>query len=54
MKKSLLVAALLATALAAQAQTTDTLKKIKDTGTVTQGVRESSGALAYQDRKSVV
>ncbi len=25
----------------------DTLKKIKDTGTVTQGVRESSGALAY-------
>ena len=48
MKKSLLIAALLATAFAAQAQTTDTLKKIKDTGSVTQGVRESSGGLAYQ------
>jgi len=48
MKKSLLVATLLAVAFAAQAQTPDTLKKIKDTGTVTQGVRESSGALAYQ------
>jgi glutamate/aspartate transport system substrate-binding protein len=47
MKKSLLVAALLATALAAQAQTTDTLKKIKDTGTVVMGVRGSSGALSY-------
>jgi glutamate/aspartate transport system substrate-binding protein len=30
----------------AQAQS-DTLKKIKDSGTVTMGVRESSGALAY-------
>jgi len=47
MKKSLLVAALLATAVAAQAQTTDTLKKIKDTGSVTMGVRSSSGALSY-------
>ena len=47
MKKSLLVAALLATAVAAQAQTTDTLKKIKDTGTVVMGVRGSSGALSY-------
>ena len=47
MKKSLLVAALLATAVAAQAQTTDTLKKIKDTGSVTMGVRGSSGALSY-------
>ncbi|HSV71078.1 MAG TPA: amino acid ABC transporter substrate-binding protein [Methylibium sp.] len=45
MKKSLLVlAALLATAGAAQA---DTLKKIKDSGSVTMGVRESSGALSY-------
>lgn len=45
MKKSLLVlAAALATAGAAQA---DTLKKIKDSGSVTMGVRESSGALSY-------
>jgi glutamate/aspartate transport system substrate-binding protein len=34
-------------AFAAQAQTTDTLKKIKDSGAVTMGVRESSGALSY-------
>jgi glutamate/aspartate transport system substrate-binding protein len=47
MKKSLLVAALLATVAAAQAQTTDTLKKIKDTGTVVMGVRGSSGVLSY-------
>lgn len=46
MKKSLLVAAaLLAAAGVAQAQ--DTLKKIKDSGSVTMGVRESSGALSY-------
>ncbi len=47
MKKSLLVAALLATAVAAQAQTTDTLKKIKDTGSVVMGVRGTSGVLSY-------
>ena len=47
MKKSLLVATLLAAAVAAQAQTTDTLKKIKDTGSVVMGVRGSSGALSY-------
>jgi glutamate/aspartate transport system substrate-binding protein len=46
MKKSLLVLATLA-ALAAQAQTTDTLKKIKDSGSATMGVRESSGALSF-------
>ncbi|MEX8520499.1 MAG: transporter substrate-binding domain-containing protein [Leptothrix sp. (in: b-proteobacteria)] len=47
MKKSLLVlATLLLMGAAAQAQT-DTLKKIKDSGAVTLGVRESSGALAY-------
>ena len=46
MKKSLFVLATLA-AFAAQAQTTDTLKKIKDTGAATMGVRESSGALSY-------
>ncbi len=46
MRKSLLVAAaLLATAGVAQAQ--DTLKKIKDSGAVTMGVRESSGALSF-------
>lgn len=45
MKKSLLVlAAALATAGLAHA---DTLKKIKDSGSVTMGVRESSGALSY-------
>ena len=51
MKKSMRVNALaLVTALvatgAAQAQS-DTLKKIKDSGSVTMGVRESSGALGY-------
>jgi len=46
MKKSLLVATLLAVAAAAHAQT-DTLKKIKDTGTVVMGVRGSSSALSY-------
>jgi glutamate/aspartate transport system substrate-binding protein len=47
MKKSLIaVAALLATGVAF-AQANDTLKKIKDSGTVTMGVRESSGALSY-------
>ncbi|MBL8301166.1 MAG: amino acid ABC transporter substrate-binding protein, partial [Ideonella sp.] len=40
---TLALAALVATG-AAQA---DTLKKIKDTGSVTMGVRESSGALSY-------
>ena len=47
MNKSLWVAALLLAAGAAQAQATDTLKKIKDSGAVTKGVRESSGALSY-------
>jgi glutamate/aspartate transport system substrate-binding protein len=47
MKKSLFVAAALLAVSAAQAQTTDTLKKIKDSGAVTMGVRESSGALSY-------
>ena len=47
MKKSLFaVAALMATGVAF-AQATDTLKKIKDSGSVTMGVRESSGALSY-------
>jgi glutamate/aspartate transport system substrate-binding protein len=37
----------LAFGLAATAQAQDTLKKIKDSGSITMGVRESSGALAY-------
>jgi glutamate/aspartate transport system substrate-binding protein len=45
MKKSLLVLAA-AWAVAGVAQA-DTLKKIKDSGSVTMGVRESSGALSY-------
>ncbi len=47
MKKSLLITALVAAAVTAQAQTTDTLKKIKETGSVVMGVRGSSGALSY-------
>jgi len=46
MKKSLIALTVLAAAFAAQAQTVDTLKKIKDSGSVTMGVRESSGALS--------
>jgi glutamate/aspartate transport system substrate-binding protein len=45
MKKSILVLAAVLIAGAAHAQ--DTLRKIKDTGSVTMGVRESSGALSY-------
>ncbi len=47
MKKTLLVLAALVAAGAAQAQANDTLKKIKDSGAVTMGVRESSGALSF-------
>ena len=43
----LAAAALTVLATGAQAQSSDTLKKIKDSGTITLGVRESSGALAY-------
>ena len=42
-----LLAAVIATQGSAQAQPTDTLKKIKDTAAVTVGVRESSGALSF-------
>lgn len=45
MKKSLLVLAALAAMGTAHAE--DTLKKIKDSGSITLGVRESSGALSY-------
>jgi glutamate/aspartate transport system substrate-binding protein len=49
MRKSLLapIAMASALALAGAAHAEDTLKKIKDSGVVTEGVRESSGALAF-------
>ena len=47
MKKSLIAAAALLATGVAFAQASDTLKKIKDSGTVTMGVRESSGAMSY-------
>ena len=47
MKKSLLVLASLIAAGAAHAQANDTLKKLKDSGVATMGVRESSGALSF-------
>ena len=47
MKKLLILSAIAFAANAAQAQATDTLKKIKDSGSATMGVRESSGALSY-------
>jgi len=47
MKKTLIVAAAVLASTATLAQTNDTLKKIKDSGSVTMGVRESSGALSY-------
>ena len=45
LKKSILVACAALAVGAVQAQ--DTLKKIKDSGSATMGVRESSGALAF-------
>ena len=45
MAAAALAASLLA--LGASAQTTDTLAKVKASGTVTMGVRDSSGALSY-------
>jgi glutamate/aspartate transport system substrate-binding protein len=47
MKNSLVALALGAVAFGVQAQANDTLKKFKDSGTATMGVRESSGALSY-------
>ena len=41
------LAVLLALGAVGAAQAEDTLKKIKDSGSITEGVRESSGALAY-------
>ena len=45
LKKSILVLFAMLAVGAAHAQ--DTLKKIKDSGSITLGMRESSGALAY-------
>ena len=52
MKKSMFanavaVAAAMVAIGAAQAQATDTLKKVKESGSITMGVRESSGVLSY-------
>jgi glutamate/aspartate transport system substrate-binding protein len=48
MKKHVLAISVALLALGtAQAQSNDTLAKIKASGSITQGVRESSGALAY-------
>jgi glutamate/aspartate transport system substrate-binding protein len=48
MNKSMILKAIaLAAASVAVAAHADTLKKIKDSGSVTMGVRESSGALSY-------
>jgi glutamate/aspartate transport system substrate-binding protein len=52
MKKHLLALAAVATAttlfsFGASAQAVDTLAKVKDAGSITMGVRESSGALSY-------
>jgi glutamate/aspartate transport system substrate-binding protein len=47
MKKLLLATAALLAVGVAQAQATDTLAKIKGSGTATMGVRESSGSISY-------
>ncbi|TFY99705.1 transporter substrate-binding domain-containing protein [Ramlibacter rhizophilus] len=48
MKKQVLaLAVLMAAAGGAMAQANDTLAKIKNSGTITMGVRDSSGALSY-------
>ena len=47
MKKLLVAVSALLAASVACAQAPDTLKKIKDSGAVTMGVREASGALSY-------
>ena len=46
MKKTLIAAAALLAASTVMAQAGDTLKKIKDSGSISLGVRESSG-LSY-------
>src|SRR3954465_8972963 len=54
MKLSSMIAGLIGAGLvvaAAQAQETGTLKKIKDTGSITLGVRDSSIPFSYLDDK---
>jgi glutamate/aspartate transport system substrate-binding protein len=48
MKKTLITAMMAAAATSgAYAQATDTLAKVKESGVITMGVRDSSGALSY-------
>jgi glutamate/aspartate transport system substrate-binding protein len=47
MKQLVLAVSLALVGVGAQAQANDTLKKIKDSGSITMGVRESSGALSF-------
>ncbi len=47
LRRALLAAAAVLAVGGVHAQASDTLKKIKDSGSVTMGVRESSGALAF-------
>ncbi len=47
MKQLVLAVSFAVAALGAHAQASDTLKKIKDTGSATMGVREASGALSF-------
>jgi glutamate/aspartate transport system substrate-binding protein len=47
MKKHLLALAFTALAVGAYAQTNDTLAKVKAAGSITMGVRDSSGSLSY-------
>ena len=47
MKKTVFALSVALLVAGAQANTSDTLKKIKDSGAVTMGVRESSGALSF-------
>jgi glutamate/aspartate transport system substrate-binding protein len=47
MKQLVLAVAMAVAAIGAQAQANDTLKKIKDSGSITMGVRDSSGALSF-------
>lgn len=47
MRKQMLALAITAAATGAFAQANDTLAKVKNTGVITMGVRDSSGALSY-------
>lgn len=47
MKKTVFAVAALLAATVTVAQAQGTLQKVKDSGTITMGVRESSGVLSY-------